>query len=158
MRRTFAKSLLEAAKVNKDIILVSMDLGYGMWDEFRNTLPNQFYNVGASEQAGLGICVGLALEGKIPVAYSITTFLLCRPFETIRTYINHEKIPVILAGSGRDKDYSHDGWSHDGSDDKDIMNIFKNINSVWPETKDEIPELLDKAIKSKQPYYINLRR
>ena len=30
----------------------------------------------------------------------------------IRNYVNYEKIPVKLIGSGRDRDYEHDGISH----------------------------------------------
>ena len=74
MRRTFADELLKHAKKDKDIILITFDLGYKMWDEFRDTFPNQFYNLGTSEFAGMGVAVGMALENKKVFVYSITTF------------------------------------------------------------------------------------
>src|SRR5688572_6450975 len=98
MRKEFASALLEQAKKNSNIILVTMDLGFGLFDNFRKELPGQFYNIGASEQCGMGIGVGLAMEGKIPFIYSITPFLLFRTAETIRNYVNHEQIPVKLIG------------------------------------------------------------
>jgi transketolase len=106
----------------------------------------------------VGIGVGLALEGKIPFVYSITPFLLYRPFETIRNYVNREKVPVKLVGSGRNRDYSHDGFSHWAEEDKEIMKIFGNIRSRWPETKEEIPGLVQEMINNPVPYYINLRK
>src|SRR6266436_5582720 len=101
----------------------------------------------------MGIAVGLALEGKIPFVYSITTFLLYRPFETIRNYINYEKIPVRLVASGRGRDYSHDGISHWADEEKQVLAIFKNIKAVWPEKPEEIPSLLKKMINLNQPWY-----
>ena len=158
LRRRFADEVYSAMKKNDKIIVVSGDLGYKMWDQIRQDFPDRFINAGAAEQALIGIGVGLALEGKIPIVFSITSFLLYRPFETIRNYIDHEKIPVILVGSGRDKDYLHDGFSHWSEEDKDIMKILKNINAVWPESADEVSQITQKIIDSHQPWYINLKR
>lgn len=158
MRRTFAQELFGQAKQNKDIVLVTADLGYGIWDQFQQDLPKQFINTGAAEQAACGICVGLALSGKIPIFYSITSFLLYRPFETIRNYINYEKIPVILVGSGRNKDYLHDGISHWAEDDKEVLTLFENIHAYWPNTQEEIPQLLHTILEEREPSYINLSR
>lgn len=158
MRGYFAFALHQQMAKNENIWVVTGDLGYKMWDQIRENFPERFINVGAAEQALLGVGVGLALEGKIPIAYSITTFLLYRPFETIRNYVNFEKIPVKLIGSGRDKDYSHDGITHWSEDDKKIMSIFNNIESVWPEKLEEIPQLVERMINSNQPWYINLKR
>ncbi len=158
MRRLFADLIYQQMLKNKNIWVISGDLGYKMWDLVREKFPDRFINVGAAEQAMMGIAVGLALKGKIPVVYSITTFLLYRPFETIRNYINYEKIPVKLIGAGRNKDYSHDGISHWAQEDKQIMKIFKNIKSLWPEEEDNLTEIVKEMLDDKNPWYINLRR
>lgn len=158
IRGHFAFYLHQEMKRNKKIYLITGDLGYKMWDSIKKDFPERFINAGASEQAMMGMAVGLALEGKIPFVYSITTFLLYRPFETIRNYINLEKIPVKLVGSGRGKDYLHDGISHWAEEEKEVMAIFKNIKSIWPEDLSEIPKIVRKMVKSKQPFYINLKR
>lgn len=158
LRRRFADEVYVAMKKNKNIVLVTGDLGYRIWDQVKQDFPDRFYNVGAAEQALIGISVGLALEGKIPIAFSITPFLLYRPFETIRNYIDHEKIPVKLVGSGRDRDYEHDGFSHWSEEDKNVMKIFKNINSIWPETADEVSKIVPELLSDNNPWYINLKR
>lgn len=116
MRKQFFDYLFEQMAVNKDIVLVTADLGFGLLDKIRDTYPDRFFNVGASEQLMLGVGVGLSLEGKIPVLYTITPFLLFRAAEWIRNYLVHEDIFCLLVGSGVDKDYAHDGWTHDASD------------------------------------------
>jgi transketolase len=158
LRRRFADEVYKAMKSNDKIIVVTGDLGYKMWDQIRQDFPDRFYNVGAAEQSLIGVGVGLALEGKISIVFSITSFLLYRPFETIRNYIDHEKIPVILVGAGRDKDYLHDGFTHWSEEDKEVMKIFKNINAVWPESADEVSQITQKIIDSHEPWYINLKR
>lgn len=158
MRAEFARLVYLKMQKNKKIWLVVGDLGYRMWDNIKKDFPDRFINVGASEQAMIGVGIGLALEGKIPIVYSITPFLLYRPFETIRNYLNHEKIPVKLVGSGRDKDYSHDGISHWALEDKKVLEIFGSIKAFWPETAEELPALVSQMFKDKNPWYVNLRR
>ena len=158
LRALFAQAIYEEMFKNKKIWVLTNDLGYKMWDKIRADFPNRFINPGAAEQAITGIAVGLALEGKIPIVYSITSFLLYRPFETIRNYINQEKLPVKLVGSGKDKDYFQDGPSHWATEDKKIMEILSNIQSVWLEKESQVNLVVKKMLKSKKPWYLNLRR
>lgn len=158
MRACFADCIYKHMKKNRNIYVVVNDLGYKMWDRVREDFPDRFINVGAAEQTQIGVGVGLALSNKIPIVYSITTFLLYRPFETIRNYLHYDKIPVKLIGSGRGKEYIHDGISHWAEEDKEVMAILKNIKSFWPDTVDEIPSLVNKMIVSSKPWYINLKR
>ncbi len=158
MRACFADCVYKQMKKNKNIFVVVNDLGYKMWDKIREDFPDRFINVGAAEQTLIGVGIGLALSNKIPIVYSITTFLLYRPFETIRNYIHYEKIPVKLIGSGRNRDYIHDGISHWAEEDKDVMAVLKNIKSYWPEDINEIPKLVNNIIKIRKPYYVNLKR
>lgn len=145
-------------KDNQNIFLVTGDLGFKLFDEIRNDFPDRVINAGAAEVAMMGIAVGLAMENKIPFCYSITPFLLWRTAETIRNYVNHEKVAVRLVGSGRGKDYAHDGFSHDASDDVDILSCFRNIKVYFPETESMIESIVDNMVRSNEATYINLKR
>jgi len=158
MRGWFAYELYKHMAKNPSVWLVVGDLGYKVFDRIRKDFPSRFVNCGAAEQSMMGIAVGLALEKKIPVVYSMSSFLLYRPFETIRNYINYERIPVKLVGSGRNKDYLDHALCHWAEEDKKVMHIFANIEAKWPETLGEIPSLVRKMIESNSPWYINLRR
>lgn len=158
MRGWFAYELFLRMKTNKKIYIITGDLGYEVWDSHKIMYPSRVINVGAAEQAMMGIGVGLALENKIPIVYSMSPFVLYRPFETIRNYVNYEHIPVKLIGSGRNKDYLDHGLCHWAEEDKKIMKIFNNIEAKWPETFEEIPALVGDMIKSDKPWYVNLRR
>jgi len=158
MKRTFTDALYKQMQKNENVFLLVGDLGYKMFDKQFKDFPDRTYNMGASEQAMLDIACGLALEGKIVFVYTITPFLL-RGYETIRTYINHESIPVHMIGAGRDDDYGvDDGFSHDATDIKDLLDPFKNIKQYYPEKKEDIPVLLAGIIKDNKPNFLSLRR
>jgi transketolase len=157
VRKKFINLLYENMKVNDKIVVVLGDLGYGHFDKIREEFPDRVFNPGAAEQLMLAMAVGLSLEGKIPVCYSMTPFVIYRPFEVIRTYIDYEKIPVILAAAGRDKDYASAGWSHWATDDKEHLSGFKNITKSWF-NEHELEENFENIIKTEVPYYVNLSR
>lgn len=156
MRREFAKKLHNAMMKDDRIFLITADLGYGILDDIRKDFPNRAINIGSSEMLMVGIAVGLAQSGYIPICYSITPFLLYRPFELIRNYLNYEKANVKLVGSGRNDDYLHDGISHWAYDDIEIMTSLKNIELYKPD--DITDEIFELFVYSDKPSYINLRR
>lgn len=152
MRKEFAIQLHKLISENVNVFFITGDLGYGLFDEVRKDFPARFINTGAAEQTMMGLAVGLALSGKVAVVYSITPFLLFRPFETIRNYISHESIPVIMVGSGRDDDYRHDGFSHWAWDDE-ILKQLPNIVFIKEDSFN-----LAEIVKSGNPTYLNLKR
>lgn len=157
-RGWFAYELYNQMLKNHNIWVIVGDLGYKMFDFIRRDFPDRFINVGSAEQSMVGIAIGLALQNKIPFVYSITPFLLYRPFETLRNYAHHENIPIRLVGSGRNKDYKHDGISHWAEEDKKIMSVLNNIEANWPDENKEIPVLVEEMVNIDKPWYINLRR
>jgi transketolase len=141
---------------NEKIFLLTGDLGFGLFDDIRKDFPNRFINVGSCEQLMIGLAVGLSYEGWIPLCYSITPFLLYRPFEFIRNYLNHELANVKLVGGGRNKDYKNLGFSHWAEDDVKIISSLDNIKIYKPEKMSL--EIFNEFIYNNKPSYINLIR
>jgi transketolase len=158
MRKECAQLLLESMSEDDSIRVITADLGFGILDSIRNTFPDRFYNVGAAEHLMIGVAVGMANEGLKPVCYSMSSFLLYRPFEMLRNYVNHENIPVKLIGSGRDYDYSHDGVSHWAHDDELVLKALPNIGCFKPGSITELENIWNRFINSKDPEYLNLTR
>ena len=95
-------SLLNKAKKNKNIYIVSVDYGSPVLDEFRKELPKQFINAGISEQNAVSVATGLSSEGKIVYLYSILTFIVCRSLEQLRLDVCYNNFPIniIVVGPG----------------------------------------------------------
>jgi transketolase len=155
-RGYFAGALYEEMLKDDRIYLVTADLGYGAFDKIKEAFPNRFINVGASEQAGMGIAVGLAKSGMKPFFYTISSFYL-RCAETVSLYVKQEKAPVIMVGAGRDDDYRHDGVSHNGLEAQKFMSQM-DIALAYPKDKEKVPKIVKFAIEHGQPLFISLRR
>ena len=155
-RREFVNLIINEMNKNEKIFLLTGDLGFGLFDDIRKKFPNRFINVGSCEQLMIGLAVGLSYEGWIPLCYSITPFLLYRPFEFIRNYLNHELANVKLVGGGRDKDYKNLGFSHWAEDDVKIISSLENIEIYKPEKMSS--EIFNDFIYNNKPSYINLIR
>ena len=80
MRKRFGKVISKLADENDKIVLLVGDIGYRVFDDFRDKYPERFINMGICEQSIIGAASGMALEGLQPWVYTITPFLIERPF------------------------------------------------------------------------------
>ena len=158
MRNLVGELLANSMVADERIWVLTGDLGFGVLNKAREVAPGRAYNVGAAEQLMLGAAVGLTHNNQIPICYSITPFVIFRPYEWLRNYLNHELAPVKLVGAGRDKDYGHLGFSHWAIDDEDALNAFPNIQIYKPKNKAELSDIWDDFLYNDKPCYLNVSR
>ena len=158
MRNLFGDLLAETMTKDHRLWCLTGDLGFGPLNKARELHPDRALNVGAAEQLMLGAAVGLTHNGMIPICYSITPFVIFRPYEWLRNYLNHELAPVKLVGTGRDQDYGHLGFSHWAVDDEDALKVFSNILIYKPNSKDELKTIWDEFLYNDKPCYLNIKR
>ena len=154
MRRKFGKILNNLAKKDKKIILLVGDIGYGIFDDFRKEHPKRFINLGICEQSLIGFASGLALEGLKPWVYTITPFLIERPFEQIKLDVDQQKANVKLVGFA---DYPSLGPSHSELNAKKLMQLFKNVKSFFPKNSLETEKVIYKCYKKIGPTFVSLK-
>ena len=154
MRRKFGKIINELAFKDKKIVLLVGDIGYGSFDDFRKNHPKKFFNMGICEQSLIGTASGMALEGLKPWVYTITPFLIERPFEQIKLDIDQQKANVKLVGFA---DYPTLGPTHSELNAKKLMSLMKNIKSFYPKNSKETELIARKANKILGPTFISLK-
>jgi len=154
LRRRFGKVLFELAKKDKKLILLVGDIGFGIFDDFRKSYPKRFFNFGICEQSLIGAASGMALAGLKPWVYTITPFLIERPFEQIKLDINQQKANVKLVGFA---DYPNLGPTHSEIVDKNTMKLFENIKSYFPRDGDETEKVVRKCSRYNGPSFISLK-
>lgn len=154
MRRKFGKIINELAKKDKKIVLIVGDIGYGIFDEFRKNNPKKFFNFGICEQSIISCAAGMAIEGLKPWVYTITPFLIERPFEQIKLDIDQQNLNVNLVGFA---DYPTLGPSHAELNAKKTMSLFKNIKSYFPKNSRETEKIVYASYKKKGPTFISLK-
>ena len=154
MRRKFGKLINELAKKDDKIVLLVGDIGYSVFDDFRKNHAKNFFNLGICEQSIISVAAGMALEGLKPWVYTITPFLIERPFEQIKLDIDQQKVNVNLVGFA---DYPTLGPSHAELNGKDLMKLFKNIKSFFPKNSDETESAINESYMNSGPNFISLK-
>ena len=154
MRRKFGKIIDNLAKKDERIVLLVGDIGYGIFDDFRKNHPKRFYNLGICEQSLIGVASGMSIEGLKPWVYTITPFLIERPFEQVKLDIDQQKANVNLVGFA---DYPHLGPTHSELNAKKLTSLFKNIVSFFPSNSSETEKFVKIANKTKGPTFISLK-
>ena len=154
MRRRFGKVINELAKKDDKVILIVGDIGYGVFDDFRKEHPKKFFNLGICEQSIISFASGAALEGLKPWVYTITPFLIERPFEQVKLDIDQQNVNVNLVGFA---DYPTLGPSHAELDAVSLMKLFKNIESFFPKDSEETEKAIYRSYKKEGPTFISLK-
>jgi len=133
MRVQFGKTLIRIAEKDERVILLIGDVEQEM-TEFKRRWPARFFNLGLCEQTIISMAAGMALEGLRPIAYSLTPFLIERPFEQIKIDIDEQNLPVLLVGFS---DYPTHGLTHRALNAEGLVALFKNVRGFFPRNAHE---------------------
>ena len=132
MRDTFVRTLVEVAKKDKTVELVTGDLGFGVLKPFWEQCPDQFTNAGIAEQNMTSLAAGMALEGKTVFTYSIGNFPTLRCLEQIRNDCAYHNANVKIVCVGGGFVYGSLGMSHHATEDLAVMRAIPNVAVLAP--------------------------
>jgi len=151
----FAETLLDLAKKDKEIVVVTSDSrGSGKLTQFGKELPDQIIEVGIAEQNLVGICAGLAAVGKKVFGVSPSSFLTARSLEQIKNDIAYSNHPVTLVGISAGVSYGQLGSTHHSIHDLAVLRTINNISIVVPSDNFETKESIKEAVNYKSPLFI----
>lgn len=158
MRDTFVKTLVQLAKEDKNIELVTGDLGFGVLKPFWEQCPDQFTNAGIAEQNMTGVAAGMALIGKNVFTYSIGNFPTLRCIEQIRNDCAYHNANVKVVCIGGGFVYGSLGMSHQATEDLAMLRALPNIVVLAPADLVEAEECTRVLAKYKGTAYLRLGR
>lgn len=132
MRNAFVRTLFEIAKNDKNVYIVTGDLGFGVLKPFFEELPDQIINAGIAEQNMTSVAAGLAMQGKTVFTYSIGNFPTLRCIEQIRNDCAYHAANVKVVCVGGGFVYGSLGMSHHATEDISIMRALPDITVMAP--------------------------
>ena len=97
----------------------------------------------------------MAIQGMKPWVYTITPFLIERPFEQVKLDIDQQDVNVNLVGFA---DYPNLGPTHSEINGKKIASLFTNMKSYFPKNSKETEKFLLKSYQNKGPNFISLKK
>lgn len=140
MRDAFAQELLALARSDDRVVFVTGDLGFGVFEEYRAAVPDQYLNVGVAEQNMVAVGTGLALEGHRVFVYSIGNFPVLRCLEQIRNDAAYHGANLTVVSIGGGFSYGPLGMSHHATEDIAVMRALPDVATVVPGTLHEVRE------------------
>jgi transketolase len=156
LRNIFVETLYQEACLNQDLVLITGDLGFQLFDKFSRDLPTQFINMGLTEQSMMSIAAGMASVGKRVFVYSIANFSTIRCLEQIRNDVCYMNNSVVVVSVGAGFAYGTLGYTHHAVEDLAIMRALPNMEVVSPCDRFETEVVTKMITRSASPTYLRL--
>ena len=132
-RSGFGEGLLEAGKLNKNVVALCADLtGSLKMDAFAKEFPERFIQCGIAEANMIGVATGLTIGGKIPFAGSFAAFATGRVYDQIRQSVAYSNKNVKICASHAGITLGEDGATHQIMEDIGLMKMLPNMTVINP--------------------------
>ena len=159
IRKGFGRGLLEAGKMDKNVVAACADLTDStQMSLFKDAFPDRFVEIGVAEQNLVTVGSGLAAMGNIPFVSSYAAFSPGRNWEQIRTTICLNDQPVKIVGSHAGVSVGPDGATHQMLEDIALMRVLPNMVVIAPCDSLEAQKATLAMAKDKRPGYLRLAR
>ena len=158
MRDAFFEKLVEAARLDERIIVLSADHGAFALKKFEDEMPDRYINIGIAEQNMVGVAAGLAASGKIVFIYGISPFVSLRVLEQLTIDVAAMQLPVNVISVGAGFTYSTDGPTHQGLQDISAVATIPGMTILNSSDPVNTRAFVEMAISSEKPHYIRIEK
>lgn len=159
IRKGFGRGLLEAGKLDENVVAACADLTDStQMSLFKEAFPDRFVEIGVAEQNLVTVGSGMAAMGKIPFVSSYAAFSPGRNWEQIRTTVCLNDRPVKIVGSHAGVSVGPDGATHQMLEDIALMRVLPNMVVIAPGDSIEAEKATLAMAKDKRPGYLRLAR
>ena len=158
MRDAFFEKLVEMARLDERIIVLSADHGAFALKKFEEEMPERYINMGIAEQNMVGVAAGLAASGKIVFIYGISPFVSLRVLEQLTIDVAAMQLPVNVISVGAGFTYSTDGPTHQGLQDISAVATIPGMTILNSSDPENTRAFVEMAIFTEKPHYIRIEK
>ena len=155
MRDALVKTLTKLMRERKDIVVITADMGFSVFEDMQREFSDRFFNTGVTEQSSLGIAAGFALSGYKVFFYAQATFATMRCFEQIRLDAAYGNLDIKIVGSSCGFSLNQLGISHYAIEDIALMRTLP-IHIFCPGDPWETEILTRAALVTPGPVYLRI--
>ena len=156
MRNAFADELTKLGNEDPRVVMLTGDIGNRLFDKFRATHAERFFNCGVAEANMMGVAAGMAMSGLRPIVYTITPFVTTRCLEQIRVDVCYHEAPVTIVAVGAGLSYAGLGPTHHSCEDISFLRSIPNMVVICPGDAWEVRAALRAALGQDRPVYIRM--
>lgn len=159
LRDAFGEALLRICEQYPQVVVLDGDLGNSTKAEtVRKAFPERFFNLGIAESNLVGVAVGLAFCGFVPVVVSFSSFLLCNAYDQIRLGVAMSRANVKLVGSHGGITLGKDGPTQMGIEDLALVGGLPTCTILIPCDAYSMYKALEQAVTHEGPFFIRSSR
>lgn len=156
-RPFFGRIMIEIAKEDKDVLLVTADSGQACrCKDYIKECGEQYVECGICEQNMISVAAGLAQCGKKPVAFAFAPFASERCFEQLRIDVAYAGTNVVIVGSEAGISMGTQGVTHFGWDDMGAVRTLPGMTVLQPADNMALVRCLEAALFFEGPVYLRL--
>jgi transketolase len=156
MRTEFAEAMIALFQKRKDLVFLTVDLGYTAVEGIAEAFGERFVNTGVAEQNAVSLAAGLAREGQLPWIYNMAAFAVLRPYAQLRDNVCLHRLPVKLVGNGGGYGYGIMGATHHALEDVGAMRVLPNLRIYLPLVATDVAEVVNTMAEDPLPNYLRL--
>ncbi len=158
-RRIFTDILLELARGDRDIIVVTTDArGSVTLTEFARQLPDQFIELGIAEQNAIGVSAGLSASGKKVFVCGPACFYSSRNVEQTKIDMAYSGNAVKIIGVSGGVSYGALGSSHHSLNDLAVMRTIPGMTVILPSDNHQTALMTRALVNYEHPVYVRMGR
>ena len=130
-RSGFGAGLLELGNTNSNVVALCADLtGSLKMNDFKNSFPDRFFQIGIAEANMMGIAAGMTIGGKIPFTGTFANFSTGRVYDQIRQSIAYSNKNVKICASHAGLTLGEDGATHQILEDIGLMKMLPGMTVI----------------------------
>ncbi|GBF33426.1 transketolase [Desulfocucumis palustris] len=156
MRKQFKSTVMELAARDEKIVVLLGDVSVYLFNDFKTSYPDRFYNLGICESTLISVGAGLSLRGLRPFIHTIAPFITERCYEQIKLDLCYNRLGGNIVSCGSSFDYAWDGATHHSYGDLALMRLLPEMEVFQPGSGKELEVLIKKRYHSGKPAYYRL--
>lgn len=155
-REAFAQAIIDMAATDNRIMFVSPDSLKAMRaTKFAELYPDEYVEVGISEQNAVDTAAGLASAGLIPFVGTYAGFLTMRACEQMRTFVAYPNLNVKFVGINSGLlGGEREGVTHQFYEDLGILSNIPNYTIFTPADGPQTYHAVKAAAQIDGPVYV----
>lgn len=158
-RSGFGEGLLEAGKLNPDVVALCADLtGSLKMDAFLKEFPERFFQTGIAEANMIGMAAGMTIGGKIPYTGTFANFSTGRVYDQIRQSVAYSQKNVKICASHAGLTLGEDGATHQILEDIGMMKMLPNMTVIVPADFNQTKQATIAIAEHQGPVYLRFGR
>ena len=158
MRTAFVQGLTELMAKDDNLITITADMGFSVFEDMQFQFHSRFINTGVTEQASVSVAAGMALSGHKVFFYAQAPFATMRCFEQLRLDVAYGNLDVTIVGSAAGFSANQLGVSHFATEDVGLMRLLPGMTVFTPGDAYEAEWATQMAYNMSTPCYIRLTK